>query len=553
MSLLAVLGLTAVESYALQRTVLQDSELTLSGIALRLLAVNLFLKLFYHAVIWPRLLSPLRHLPQVKGSFMSAQIMFDQPRGKSPLKWMKTIPNDGLLHWRDTVGNDCLLATNHAALLDIMSTNTYDFQKPGRVAEFLARVIGYGLILSEGATHKKHRKALNPAFNIKNIRALYGLMWEKTGLFLEGLEGDMKKNPWAEAGTSAEKGVGKVEMSEWASRLTLDIIGPAAMGRDFRSMQSSEHAVADAFMSILEPTKEKIAFLGINFIFPQWFTRALPWKLNKVITNTTGVLRSLCLDIVREKRATLISTKATAKELETDILGTMMVGGDFTDDELVDQMLTFLAAGHETTASALTWACYLLTKYPEVQTRLREEIRARIPTGDSPITYADLESLPLLNGVCQEVLRLYPTVPMTVREAVRDTSICGKFVPKGTRIFICPYAINRSPTFWGDNGDQFLPERWIDIKADADGVDREVVNHNGGASTNFAQITFLHGQRSCIGKDFARAELRCAVAGVVGRFRFEMQDPKQEIHIAGAVTTKPVEGMHLKMERVEGW
>ncbi len=78
-------------------------------------------------------------------------------------------------------------------------------------------------------------------------------------------------------------------------------------------------------------------------------------------------------------------------------------------------------------------------------------------------------------------------------------------------------------------------------------------NNNGGASTNFAQITFLHGPRSCIGKDFAKAELRCAVAGVVGRFAFEMQDPKQEIHIAGAVTTKPVEGMNLKMWRVEGW
>lgn len=138
---------------------------------------------------------------------------------------------------------------------------------------------------------------------------------------------------------------------------------------------------------------------------------------------------------------------------------------------------------------------------------------------------------------------------MTIRECVRDTSIAGKHVPKGTRILICPYAINRSPTFWGDNGDEFLPERWIDVRADG----TESVNHHGGASTNFAQITFLHGQRACIGKDFAKAELRCAVAGVVGRFRFEMQDPKQRIHIAGAVTTKAVEGIHLKMERVEGW
>jgi cytochrome P450 len=190
-----------------------------------------------------------------------------------------------------------------------------------------------------------------------------------------------------------------------------------------------------------------------------------------------------------------------------------------------------------------------LTLHPEYQTRLREEIRTQIPSGISPITHQDLESLPLLNGVCQEVLRLYPTVPATIRESVRDTVVAGKHVPKGTRVILCPYAINRCPLFWGDNGEEFLPERWIDT--DKNG--KQVPNNNGGASTNFAQITFLHGPRACIGKDFARAELRCAVAGVVGRFRFEMQDPKQEIHIAGAVTTKPVEGMNLRMQRVDEW
>lgn len=159
--------------------------------------------------------------------------------------------------------------------------------------------------------------------------------------------------------------------------------------------------------------------------------------------------------------------------------------------------------------------------------------------------------MPLLNGVCQEVLRLYPTVPATVREAVRDTVVAGTLIPRGTRITLCPYAINRSPHFWGANSEEFLPERWIDDNTDEKGGHGKSVNHHGGAPTNFAQITFLHGPRSCIGKDFARAELRCAVAGVVGRFVLELQRPDEEIHIAGAVTTKPREGMHLKMTTVE--
>ncbi|KAJ5086261.1 hypothetical protein NUU61_007568 [Penicillium alfredii] len=544
-SLPALAAFTIVEAYFLQRTLFADEAFR--TVCLGALGVNLLLKGIWSLAIWPFFLNPLRHLPKVPGLMNHAQIIFDSPRGRMPLYWMKTIPNEGLIHMRDTISQSYLVATNHQALLDIMSTNTYDFEKPWRFRNFLARILGFGLILSEGAAHKKQRKALTPAFNIKNIRAMYSLMWDKTNQYLEEMEKELKLNPME--GTNIADGVGKLEMGVWGSRLTLDIIGPAAMGRDFRSLQNTDNRVAESFLNILEPTTEKMAFLAMNFTLPQWIAQRVPWRLNQVVANETGFLRNLCNDIVREKRETLAASKASTKDLEADILGTMMLGGNFSDTELVDQMLTFLAAGHETTASALTWACYLLTQYPDTQTRLREEIRAKIPSGNSPITYQDLESLPLLNGVCQEVLRLYPTVPATIREAARDTVVVGKHVPKGTRVILCPYAINRSPTFWGDNGEEFVPERWIDT----DKTGAPVPNHNGGASTNFAQITFLHGQRSCIGKDFARAELRCAVAGVVGRFAFEMQDPKQEIHIAGAVTTKPVEGMHLRMRRVDEW
>ncbi|KAJ5951503.1 uncharacterized protein N7479_009916 [Penicillium vulpinum] len=542
-SILAVGVFTLAEAYFLQRTLFADK--TFQRLCLSALGVNILLKAFYGIIIWPFLLSPIRHLPKVQGS--NVELVFDSPRGTKPLHWIKTVPNEGLIHMRDIFNQSYVIPTSHQALLDVMSTNTYDFEKPWRMRNFLARIIGFGMITSEGTAHKKQRKALTPAFNIKNIRSMYSLMWSKTGQLLDELEKEIKVKPMD--GTSLEDQEGKIEMAEWASRLTLDIIGPIAMGRDFGSLHNKRNKVADSFAKILEPTKEKMAFLVMNFALPQWMAKRVPWRMNDVLSTETAYLRRTCGEIVREKRATLAGSKLSAQDLEADILGTMMLGGDFSDTELVDQMLTFLAAGHETTASALTWACYLLHLHPEYQTRLRNEIRTKIPSGNSPITYQDLESLPLLNGVCQEVLRLYPTVPITIREAVRNTVVAGKYIPKGTRVVLCPWAINRSPLFWGENGEEFVPERWID-------TDRNghcIPNNNGGASTNFAQITFLHGQRSCIGKDFARAELRCAVAGVVGRFLFEMQDPKQEIHVAGAVTIKPVEGMHLRMRRVDGW
>lgn len=117
------------------------------------------------------------------------------------------------------------------------------------------------------------------------------------------------------------------------------------MGRDFRSLQNSDNPVAESFVRILEPSTEKMAFMAMNIMLPQWFTQRVPWRLNKVITDETKFLRSLCNDIVREKRETLAASKLSVQDLEADILGTMMLGGDFSDSELVDQMLTFLAAG----------------------------------------------------------------------------------------------------------------------------------------------------------------------------------------------------------------
>ena len=117
------------------------------------------------------------------------------------------------------------------------------------------------------------------------------------------------------------------------------------MGRDFQSLTHSENKVADSFLAILEPSREKIAFLAVNFTLPQWLVQRIPWRLNQVIENEVGFLRRLCHQTVADKRIALQQSKTDHEELEADILGSMMQCGDFTDNELVDQMLTFLAAG----------------------------------------------------------------------------------------------------------------------------------------------------------------------------------------------------------------
>lgn len=210
-------------------------------------------------------------------------------------------------------------------------------------------------------------------------------------------------------------------------------------------------------------------------------------------------------------------------------------------------MMTFLGAGHETTSTALQWCVYVLCKHPDVQTRLREEIRANLPPisteNPQPPAATDIDNLPYLNAVCNEVLRYHPSVPATIRCASRDTTIIGEPIPKGTLFLIAPEIIGKSKELWGPDADKFNPERWL-------GPGRA---NNGGADSNYANLTFLHGPRSCIGQGFAKAELACMVAVVVGKYHMELKNPNAPLEIRQQATVCPKDGVLAKFTNIEGW
>lgn len=199
---------------------------------------------------------------------------------------------------------------------------------------------------------------------------------------------------------------------------------------------------------------------------------------------------------------------------------------------------------HETTASALTWACYLLAKYPHLQVKLREEVTRDFRPQDLAASDLEvelsgtLEQLPYLNGIMHETLRLYPTVPMTMRQAVKDTTIGSQFIPKGTEMVVSMWYINRSPEMWGPAAGECIPERWI-----SDGKP----NQTGGANSNYDFITFLHGPRSCIGQGFAKAEMRCLLAAMVASFSWDLAMDDSKVVPRGVITIKPQNGMYIKL------
>ncbi|KAF2712111.1 cytochrome P450 3A4 [Pleomassaria siparia CBS 279.74] len=511
---------------------------TLSTLLLFFSLLNSSGLVIYHLIIYPFFLSPLRHFPSPKTGFWPiighGLIMFQRPPGAVHLKIMKETPNEGIIRFLNWWHKDRLLLTSPAALADVLVHKSYDFEKPPWVRTFLVQFLGDGLLTSEGEDHLHQRKNILPAFHFRHIKELYPVFWSKSIELCDVIKADL----W-------DKSDKVLEFNHFSTQVTMDIIGLAGLGRDIGSLRNSEDELIKNYEEILEPTFEKGVYFLSHMLFPRWLLSALPWKLNERVKVTTNSLKKICKDFVQDKKLRM----KTGSDEDLDILSIMIRSNTFSDDGLVDQLLTFLAAGHETTSSALTWAAHLLSTHPAIQTQLRNEIHAAIPTpkslSDPKVDIAGLlESLPYLNAVCNEVLRLYPTIPVTLRMAKNDTTICGQSVPAGTNCFIVPIATNRLPDLWGPDAEEFVPERWIDKETGR-------TTMNGGADSNYSFVTFLHGPRSCIGAKFARAEFRALIAAFVGSFDMEMADPNEAIKAGGTLTYKPLDGMKLRLKDVE--
>ncbi|RWA04221.1 hypothetical protein EKO27_g10884 [Xylaria grammica] len=489
--------------------------------------------LVYVLLIYPVFLNPLRHLagPKTAVTFMATSMIKsnDEP-GKAFSDLVEAYPGHDLV-LVNAIQNH-LVITDPSLLADLFVHHTYDFIKPPRAAGVLKEFIGLGLVTLEGDGHKFLRKNTSPAFTFRSIKAMYPMMWGKSNQFVASLTSQLEDE-------GARKGTSLIDMNTWASKVTLDIIGVAGLGRELNTIKDFDNPLAKAYDELFEITGEKGIYTLLSMLFGIKTIQLLPWKMNGVFKGLRRSLVSICESMVAEKR------EAIHKDSDghSDVLSLLIKTDNFTDADLANQLLTFLAAGHETTSSSLSWASYLLAKHPHIQEAVRREVRQESLSSSTDDLAGTLERMPLLNGVVNETLRLYPTVPLTMREAIRDTTLANHRIPRGATVLVSPWMINRSPKFWGDDSTEFRPERWISDSGKA--------NQTGGANSNYHFITFLHGPRSCIGQGFARAELRCLLAALLSSFKWELAMPEADVVAGGVVTIKPANGMHLRLQRLE--
>lgn len=381
----------------------------------------------------------------------------------------------------------------------------------------MVRILGDGVLLSEGHDHVVQRKSLSPGFSTQSIRALFPVFWQKS-LLLAKL--------WEEEMAQEKVTTQKFEVLDWLNRTTLDIIGQAGFGTSINSLENESAPLREAYRMVFAFDFLSRALHGLAAYIPS--TKHIPAKMNRDMLAARDIIVKAATRIITEK-----IDQAERNTAHKDILA--MIAKDnrkakeageagLSFETMRDQVMTFLGAGHDTTATGVAWTLHLLAKHPEVQEKLRAEIRQYMPflfdanrrQNPEELSKVDPDLLPYLDNVCRESLRYIPPIPMTVRKSIVDDHLGPHFIPAGTTIYIHANAINRLPVYWGDNADAFDPDRWDNLPE---------------SFTTNAFMTFLHGPRGCIGRKFAESEMKMLVCALLSTFSFrpdaEFADPEE--------------------------
>jgi cytochrome P450 len=233
-------------------------------------------------------------------------------------------------------------------------------------------------------------------------------------------------------------------------------------------------------------------------------------------------------DIIRQRRIgerkdDLLEMLISARDEDT--------GQSLTDKEIRDEVMTLILAGHETTANLLSWTCYLLSRHPEIEQRMRSEILQE--SGKNAVGKGEISQLQFTRNVLQEVLRLYPPVWIISRKAIEEDSIGGYRIPAGAIVTLSSYALHRHPVFW-EHPEEFIPGRFSNVK---------------GKLKSDAYFPFGGGPRSCIGSHFAMTEALQAISMIYARFHLRIAG-EIEVKPEPLVTLRPRDGLRMVPVRI---
>jgi cytochrome P450 len=380
------------------------------------------------------------------------------------------------------------------AYLRILNRSAYLLIDPELVREVLVRkarsvhkgtgirravpFLGVGLISNEGETHRLHRRAVQPAFHKEQITA-YGHHMTAAADALAWRDGD------------------RVDLAGEMGRLTFTIASEALLGTD---LPADEARAARAAVVEFGAMYQRLSYAPSSLLV------RLPSPLRHRLRRTRRRLDEVLSRVLARRR----------RQSGVDFLSLLLDSG-LSDQEIFDEARTFIAAGHESTANALTWTLWLLDRHPSAASRLRAEL-------DALPTRAAVEDYPRLHytrAVVAESMRLYPPVHVIGRRAYEPIELDGWPVPAGDRLITSPWVTHRDPRWWGDDAALFRPERWLD-RAGGYG-------EGNPGQPRLAYFPFGAGPRICIGDGFALLEAALVLATVASRWHPVVErDPRPQ-------------------------
>ncbi|KAK7024333.1 hypothetical protein VNI00_016369 [Paramarasmius palmivorus] len=456
---------------------------------------------------------------------------------------------DSLFQWHTQYGtayripgllwSDILVVSDPRALQYILHSSGYGYRKPDDLRYFSIAAAGRGILYSEGKSHARQRKILNPAFSVTQLKEFLVFFQRSTTQLLDRLD------------ERVGQGTERLDISHWAAQLALDAVGEATFGHNFGALDGH----TDDLFKANERAMRVFSDISLRTLLARAIRRHIPVELTARFSNIVpsndaimirgaGSMRRIAAGDILAKA----KQEAEGYDLNTrkDILSVLVKCNNaaepkkrMSDEEVLSQTASIIQAGHHVTGAFMAWLFYELAHHPEDQQKIYEEIQAfRAKNGyDVEFTVADYESMAYLNAFLKENLRYHAVVSLLIREATYDDliplatpvvspntgeTITHVPVQKGQRIILDFASYNRLRDVWGEDAYEWNPSRFLDPNS-------KRTQYNVGMYSNI--LTFSGGAQGCIGFRFGLIEAQTIIVGILERFI--LMAPPEGLHIQG--------------------
>ncbi len=374
-----------------------------------------------------------------------------------------------------------------------------------------------GLLLASGNKWRGRRKMLTPAFHFKIL---------EDALHVFNGNGDKLADAFQRQGGNGETAI---DILPFVTNFTLDVILEAAMGKrlDIQEGKAScEYPEAIHGLLHFFQVRQRSPWL---YPEPLFMLSPMYWKQRKFLK----VVHDFTKGVIKERKAEFQYEKEAKKRVAfLDLLLNLQASsnGQFSDEDVQEEVDTFMFAGHDTNASAMSWTLLLLACHSEAQKRVLDEQRGIFGDDDAgDVEHAQLSRMRYLEACIKEALRLFPSVPVMGRQLLDDLEVDGETAPKGATAIVFTYLLHRNETVWGKNAGEFVPERFLEGSVES----AEAPRHP------YAFVPFSAGPRNCIGQKFAMMEQKTGISKVIRRLKLEKITAFEDVEPIVEIVTRP--------------